>query len=68
MNRLVTDLFDAWIRETRIEGGVAAFGLNADGMAALEIDQGIVVNFQARSSPPLLVVFALVGPLPQPGR
>jgi Tir chaperone protein (CesT) family len=68
MNRLVTDLFDAWIRETRIEGGTAAFGLNADGMAAVEIDRGIVVNFQSRSSPPLLVLFALVGPLPQPGR
>jgi hypothetical protein len=66
MNRLVTDLFNAWIHETRIEGGAGAFFLNADGMAALEIDQGIVVNFQAHSFPPLLVLFALVGPLPRP--
>lgn len=67
MNRMMTDLFDAWAGQAGIEGG-AAFGLNTDGMAALEIDQGIVVNFQARSSPPLLVLFALVGPLPDINR
>ncbi len=66
MNRLVTDLFNAWVHETEIEGGAGAFSLDANGMAALEIDQGIVVNFQAHSSPPLLVLFALVGPLPKP--
>jgi hypothetical protein len=68
MDRLITDLFDTWVSHLRIEGGATAFGLNADGMAALEVDQGIIVNFQARSSPPLLVLFALVGPLPQANR
>lgn len=68
MDRLITDLFDSWLGQINIEGGAAAVGLNADGMAALEIDQGIVINFQARSSPPLLVLFALVAPLPQLNR
>ena len=35
MNRLVTDLFNAWVHETEIEGGAGAFSLDANGMAAL---------------------------------
>ena len=66
MNRTITDLLDAWVGRMNIEGGAGAFSLNAQGMAALEIDKGIVINFQAHSSPPLLVLFALVAPLPQP--
>jgi hypothetical protein len=68
MDQRITDLFNTWVSQSRIEGGMAAFRLNADGMAALEIDQNIMVNFQARSSPPLLILFALVGALPQAQR
>jgi len=33
-------------------------------MAAFAIDQGIVINFQAHASPPMLTLFAIVAALP----
>ena len=60
MDLLVTQLFEEWVRRRGIQGAV----LDADGMAAFEIDQGLVVNIQARSSPPALTLFTLAAQLP----
>lgn len=60
MDLTVTDLFSAWATQRGMEGIV----LDSEGMAAFAIDQGIVINFQAHASPPMLTLFALVASLP----
>lgn len=60
MDRLVTQLFNTWSLRVGVDGAE----LDYSGMAAFEIEQGIIVNFQAQSSPPALTLFAVVSSLP----
>jgi len=60
MDRLVTQLFNAWSLRVGVDGAA----LDYSGMAAFEIGQGIIVNFQAQLSPPVLTLFAVVASLP----
>lgn len=64
MNASANTLFDTWITERRIEGGASAIGLNQDGMAALQIDNGIVINFLEQPADRRLVLYAILGALP----
>ena len=61
MNPLIPDLFAQWTAQL----GLPEVALDATGMAALEIEQGIIVNFQAQPSPAVLTLLAWIGPLPQ---
>jgi hypothetical protein len=64
MDTLITNLFNDWISQL----GVDNVALDQAGMAALEIERGIIVNFQAQSSPPVLTLFALAGRVPEAHR
>ena len=60
MDLTVTNLFCTWAAQRGMEG----ITLDPEGMAAFEIDQGIVINFQAHASSPMLTLFAIVAALP----
>lgn len=68
MDDLIAALFNTWLGLSRIQGNQKAITLDHRGMAAVEIDHGLVVNFQAQSSPPVLTLYVLVGALPLENR
>lgn len=68
MDVLVTRLFNTWIGSTTIQGLKNAISLDEKGMACVEIDDGLFVNFQAQSSPPVLTMYVLAGALPLENR
>lgn len=68
MDILITRLFDSWITQLTIHDNKTSITLDQNNMAALEIDHGLIVNFQAQSSPPVLTLYVLVGVLPPENR
>ena len=68
MDMLITKLFDSWITQLTIQDNKTSITLDQNNTAALEINHGLIVNFQAQSSPPVLTLYVLVGVLPPENR
>lgn len=64
MHAIARTLFDSWVTERRIEGGSSAIALDQGGMAALQVDDEIVINFMSQPEARRLVLYAIIGALP----